>query len=85
VLIMVEPPQATAVPDEALRLRFGLTRTEVRVARLLAEGRSNDGIAAEFEISPHTARHHTQHVLQKLGVSSRAQVGPKIHSPGTRG
>ena len=29
-------------------------------------------------ISPHTARHHTQRVLDKLGVHSRAAAGARL-------
>ncbi len=51
-----------------------------RVARLLAERRSNQGTAADLRISAHTARHHTPRVLQKLGVRSRSEVGKRRHS-----
>jgi DNA-binding NarL/FixJ family response regulator len=53
----------------------GFTARELAVARLVAEGRSNAAIARELGISPHTARHHTQRVLAKLGVHSRAAAG----------
>ncbi len=58
--------------------RFGLTQQEKRIARLLAEGRSNAEIVEELHISPHTARNHTRKVLQKLGIHSRAQVVNKL-------
>ncbi len=60
------------------QLEYGLTAREMQVAMLLAEGRSNEDVAAALRVSPHTARHHTQHVLAKLGVHSRAQAGAKI-------
>lgn len=63
-----------------LRSRYGLTAREVEVARLLAQGRSNAAIAAALNISAHTARHHTQRVLSKLEVHSRAEAGAKIRS-----
>jgi DNA-binding NarL/FixJ family response regulator len=62
------------------QLQYGLTPREMQVAMLLAEGRSNEDVASALEISPHTARHHTQHVLAKLGVHSRAQAGAKIRN-----
>jgi len=62
------------------QLEHGLTTREMQVAMLLAEGRSNDEVAAALQVSPHTARHHTQHVLGKLGVHSRAQAGAKIRN-----
>jgi DNA-binding NarL/FixJ family response regulator len=61
-----------------LRTRFGLTRREVQVAKLLALGRSNQAIARELKISSHTARHHTQRILSKLEVHSRAEAGAKL-------
>jgi len=47
----------------------------VEVAILLAEGCSNSTVARRLGISPHTARHHTQRVLGKLGVHSRSAAG----------
>ena len=68
--------EATTEPD--LSKRFGLTRRESQVARLLAQGRSNQAIARELKISSHTARHHTQKILSKLEVHSRAEAGAKL-------
>jgi DNA-binding NarL/FixJ family response regulator len=61
-----------------LRLRYGLTTREAEVAILLVQGRSNSAIAEQLKISPHTARHHTQRILAKLGVHSRAAAGAKL-------
>jgi DNA-binding CsgD family transcriptional regulator len=61
-------------------LRYGLTRREHEVARLLAQGKSNAAIAQELRISAHTARHHTQRVLAKLAVHSRAEAGAKLRA-----
>lgn len=62
----------------ALANRFNLTACEAGVALLLAQGHSNGEIAKTLEISPHTARHHTESVLLKLNVHSRAEVGGKV-------
>jgi len=70
-------PHAGA-PDAVLMERFGLTSREVRVARMLGHGCSNARIARELGISPHTARHHTEKVLAKLGARSRSQVAPLL-------
>jgi DNA-binding CsgD family transcriptional regulator len=66
-------PSATALAD-----RYNLTAAEAGVAVLLAQGHSNGTIAKLLEISPHTARHHTESVLLKLNVHSRAEVGGKV-------
>lgn len=78
LLVTLERVASVSLSDEALRDRFDLTRQECLIARLLAEGRSNAGIAAELGISLHTARHHTESVLLKLGIRSRAEVGHKL-------
>ncbi len=44
------------------------------VARLIAGCRSNRDIAAEVVISQRTAENHVEHILTKLGFTSRAQV-----------
>ncbi len=50
----------------------GLTPREVEVLRLVADGRSDRGIAAALSISSRTAGNHVASVLDKLGVGSRA-------------
>jgi len=62
-------PPAPAVSDAA-----PLTPREMQVARLIAGGRSNRDIAAELVVSQRTAENHVEHILTKLGFTSRAQV-----------
>jgi DNA-binding CsgD family transcriptional regulator len=70
------------LPDpEALVNRFGLTPCEASVARLLARGMPNRDIARTLAVSAHTARHHTESVLSKLGVHTRAAVGGAVLDP----
>lgn len=51
---------------------YGLTQRETEVLHLLAEGRSNAEIGVELSLSPRTVEKHVEHILQKLGVKSRA-------------
>jgi DNA-binding CsgD family transcriptional regulator len=51
-----------------------LSRRELEVLRLLAEGLSNREIAERLFISPKTAEHHVSRVYAKLGVSTRAEA-----------
>jgi DNA-binding CsgD family transcriptional regulator len=78
VVVLVEHGSPELPGDGVLAERFGLTRAESRVARLLAEGKSNAEVAAALSISPHTAERHTEKVLQKLEIHSRAAVGHRI-------
>jgi DNA-binding NarL/FixJ family response regulator len=50
---------------------LGLTRREIEVLRLLAEGHSNRSIADKLFISHHTVMRHVSSILSKLGVESR--------------
>ncbi len=63
----------------ALAQQYGLSVRELEVALLLADGRSNVEIATAVKVSTHTARHHTQHVLGKLGVRSRSRAAALIN------
>jgi DNA-binding CsgD family transcriptional regulator len=63
---------------EELRREFRLTPAECGVTRLLAAGKSNQDVAAALSISPSTARRHTEQVLKKLDVRSRAEVAAKL-------
>jgi DNA-binding CsgD family transcriptional regulator len=51
-----------------------LTPTEVKIAFLVADGRSNPDIAAELLLSRSTVQTHVSHILAKLGARSRAEV-----------
>jgi predicted ATPase/DNA-binding CsgD family transcriptional regulator len=48
-----------------------LTRREMEVLQLLAQGLSDAGIAAELVISPRTVNAHITSIYSKLGVNSR--------------
>ncbi|WP_406732891.1 ATP-binding protein [Streptomyces sp. NBC_01794] len=51
-----------------------LTRRETEIAHLVARGLSNKEIAATLVIARRTAEGHVEHILSKLGFTSRAQV-----------
>ncbi len=75
-----EWPIAVAVCDGARAshsespLRERLTRRELEVASLVAEGAPAKNVAAALSITVHTARRHTEQVFRKLGVHSRAEL-----------
>jgi DNA-binding NarL/FixJ family response regulator len=50
----------------------GLTRREVDVLRLIAEGKTTRDIAAQLFISSKTADNHIQHIHTKLAVTNRS-------------
>ena len=65
-------PAGTGSPAGAAPAR--LTRREREVAGLIAGGLSNREIAARMVISARTVETHVQHIMDKLGFTSRAQI-----------
>ncbi len=66
---------ASVTPDSASRL----TRRELQVLGLLADGLGQAEIAGQLFISPTTVATHIQRVLTKLGAHSRAQAVALAH------
>ncbi|HEU5267888.1 MAG TPA: response regulator transcription factor [Jatrophihabitans sp.] len=69
-------PQRRDTPQESPqggqdRIVEGLTRREVDVVRLVAEGLSNQQIARRLVVSEATVKTHLNHVLSKLDVDGR--------------
>jgi DNA-binding NarL/FixJ family response regulator len=50
----------------------GLTRREIEVLRLVAEGLNNQAIAERLFVSGHTVHRHLANILNKLNASTRA-------------
>ncbi|WP_040685947.1 protein kinase domain-containing protein [Nocardia vinacea] len=61
-------------PADTVRTSAKLTKRERQVADLVARGLSNKQIAAKLVISQRTAEGHVEHILTKLGFTSRAQI-----------
>ena len=65
------PPIATAPADD---LAAQLSPREREVLKQVARGGSNKEIARALDIAETTVKIHVQHILRKLGVSSRVQA-----------
>lgn len=50
----------------------GLTRRELQVLRLVADGATTREVSEQLFISTKTADHHIQHIYTKIGASNRA-------------
>ena len=67
------PPPKLVVPS-APQTFGGLSRREMEVARLMADGASNADTASQLFISERTVESHVTNIFNKLGVDSRVQV-----------
>lgn len=65
------PPQLARPVDPVTAEVDLLTEREREVLVLLSTGATNDSMAIELGISPHTVRTHVQNLLGKLGVQNR--------------
>ncbi|MFI6992465.1 ATP-binding protein [Nonomuraea wenchangensis] len=59
-----------------------LTRREREIGALVARGMSNKEIAATLVIAQRTAEAHVEHILCKLGFTSRAQIAAWVAGQG---
>jgi DNA-binding CsgD family transcriptional regulator len=66
--------QARSLPAKAPAHPAGLTQREVEVLRLIAAGKSNQEIAEELFISPHTVIRHVSNIFAKTGSTNRADA-----------
>lgn len=69
-----EELQEAQVRGEAVRLLDSLSPREKEVARLVALGQPNKLIASALCISEKTVHIHRQHVMEKAGLSSAAEL-----------
>lgn len=69
------PQELPPTPQRAEAERFGgLTERERAVAALIAQGQSNQEIAATLVVSKRTVETHVGNIMAKLGLSTRAHV-----------
>ncbi len=62
---------ASAAPPRAAATAGVLTRRELDVLALVADGKPNKVIAGQLNLSEHTVKLHLHHIIAKLGVHNR--------------
>ncbi len=65
---------ALATPRPNVRSEVALTLPESDVLKVMAEGYTNEKIAAELGLSYETVKDHVQSILRKVGVTDRTQA-----------
>jgi DNA-binding NarL/FixJ family response regulator len=69
-----KPPSGSQPNRPPGQLPHSLTKRELEVLRLLAQGQTNQEIAQGLVVSPLTVKTHVQRIIGKLGVSDRTQA-----------
>lgn len=64
------------------RRPYGLSKRELEVVTLVADGARNDEIAARLVVTTRTVKAHVHHILEKLDVSSRSAATMKAIEEG---
>jgi DNA-binding NarL/FixJ family response regulator len=77
---VVQPPAADAEPGPLGA--YPLTRKEVEVAILVAQGSTNKEIASRLFNSERTIDNHVQHIYNKLNIDSRAELALWVQERG---
>ena len=68
------PHRARFIPDERKREAIGITRRELEILELIAQGMSNREIADDLYISENTVKNHVRNILEKLHLHSRMEA-----------
>jgi DNA-binding CsgD family transcriptional regulator len=66
--------QAGFVPDASLIAQLALSKRELEILGLMAQGHSNQEIAGKLFVSLSTVKTHIQHLFEKLEVKRRTQA-----------
>ncbi|WP_344084564.1 LuxR C-terminal-related transcriptional regulator [Streptomyces stramineus] len=66
------PPPHEPRPIASLSLR------EREIARYVGQGMTNQQVAKQLDLSPHTVNFHLRNIFRKLSISTRVKLGPII-------
>ena len=67
-------PPSTFVPDDKKREDLNITRRELEILALIAQGMSNREIAGKLFVSENTVKTHCSRAFDKLGARRRTQA-----------
>ncbi|HXB07844.1 MAG TPA: response regulator transcription factor [Puia sp.] len=70
----ISAPAQTATPDPKTLAKLGISDRELEVLQLMAEGLSNQEIAARLFVSLNTIKTHSSRIFEKLDVRRRTQA-----------
>lgn len=68
------PAPVPFVPDDRRREDLSITRRELEILELIAQGLSNREIAQKLYVSENTVKTHSSRIFEKLGARRRTQA-----------
>ncbi|TKC13875.1 helix-turn-helix transcriptional regulator [Robertmurraya kyonggiensis] len=82
MVIPLEEQVAAGLEEEEIKKKLNLSNREMEVLAQVLNGLNNREIAQSLFISDHTVKNHMTNILQKLGVTDRAQAIAKVYQMG---
>jgi LuxR family maltose regulon positive regulatory protein len=80
--VLDAPPVLRSALERSIAVVEPLSKRELEVLQLLAQGLSNTEIAEQIYVSPQTVKVHTRNIYGKLGVDNRLRAVTKAKSLG---
>ena len=74
ILMVIDLDAECHPPANALMEAFGLSRAQVSVATLLADGRDPKEISESLRLSPHTVRRHLADIMARTETNRQAEL-----------
>jgi DNA-binding CsgD family transcriptional regulator len=74
IVVKEVPAGERFIPDERKRENLHITRRELEILELIAQGLSNREIAEKLFVSENTVKTHSSRVFDKLGARRRTQA-----------
>ena len=78
VLFISDSEACTSPSSERLRIVYGLTPAEARLAALVVEGQDSASAALTLGVSPNTVKFHLKTIFDKVGVSRQAELVRRV-------
>ncbi len=71
---VLKQPDSGPYEDDTYKLKHQLSKREIEVLKLIADGKTNKEIAAELMLSVYTIETHRKNIHHKLGVSNSIEL-----------
>lgn len=85
VVSLVDPETPMSADLAVLRLAFGFTHAEARIAALIVEGLTPEAIANRQSLRVSTVRQYIKQVMSKAGTRTRAELSVVLYAFRTQG